>query len=125
MQAVGLSNHVLDNNVVNFAYGIAVFQHFPRLVCVEVNFYHVFVAYNKQAVAFDVLRDVVGNFAVVQVLVALVDKQLCVVAYRPVLLSGDSAFYVDVLFKLILRKISIPFYKEISNRILLVVRFDE
>lgn len=89
------------------------------------NFYHVFVAYNKQAVAFDVLRDVVGNFAVVQVLVALVDKQLCVIAYRPVLLSGDSAFYVDVLFKLILRKISIPFYKETSNRILLVVRFDE
>ena len=58
-------------------------------------------------------------------MIVCVYRLVCHSVSATVLLSGDSAFYVDVLFKIILRKISIPFYKEISNRILLVVRFDE
>ena len=56
LEAALLSVHILDDYVINLAERGAVFEHLPRLVCVEMNLYKLIVADGKQAVALEVIR---------------------------------------------------------------------
>ena len=47
LEAALLSVHILDDYVVNLAERGAVFEHLPRLVCVEMNLYKLIVADGK------------------------------------------------------------------------------
>ena len=56
-----LTLHVLNDDVVNLAQARAVFEYLPGLVGVKVELDQVLVPHRQQAVAGDVLRDIVVN----------------------------------------------------------------
>ena len=66
VQAVFLALHVVDDDVVNVAQARAVFEHLPGRVRVEVDLDEVLIADGQQAVARDILLDIVMNGVLVE-----------------------------------------------------------
>ena len=67
LQPAGLPVHVLDHDVVDLAQRRAVFQDLPGLVGVEMNLDQILVAHRQKAVAFEMLRDVVADLILVEI----------------------------------------------------------
>ena len=59
MKSGWLSDHVLDHDIVDLAYGIAVFKHLPGLVGMEMDLDEILVSGGDQAVALKMLGDVI------------------------------------------------------------------
>ena len=89
MQAVFLTLHVFDDDVVNVAQARAVFEHLPGRVRVEVDLDEVLVAHGEQTVARDVGEDVVVDRVLVEVVAF--DEQLGVKPESIVMNVGSAA----------------------------------
>lgn len=74
MQAVFLTLHVFDDDVVDVAETGAVFEHLPGRVRVEVDLDEILVAHGEQAVARDVGEDVVVDRVLIEAVT--LDEQL-------------------------------------------------
>ena len=71
MQAVFLTLHVFDDDIVDVAETGAVFEHLPGRVRVEVDLDEVLVAHGEQTVARDVGEDVVVDCVLVEVVASM------------------------------------------------------
>ena len=74
MQAVFLTLHVFNDDVVDVAETGAVFEHLPGRVRVEVDLDEILVAHGEQTVARDVGEDVVVDRVLIEVMA--LDEQL-------------------------------------------------
>jgi hypothetical protein len=74
----GLAVHILDNDIEDFAFGCAIFKHFPRGVGVVMEFDEFFIADYDKAVAGDFFHEIIVDFILIKV--GSFDKKLCVVS---------------------------------------------
>ena len=43
LQSIRLSYHIFNNNIVNLAYAVAIFQNLPRFICMKMYFNQIFI----------------------------------------------------------------------------------
>ena len=77
--AVCLPNHILHNDIVDFADSIAVFQNLPRLVGVEMDLDEILISSRNETVSLEMLCDIFCDLILIQILVSSVDEQLRIV----------------------------------------------
>ena len=64
IQAVCLTLHILNDNLLNVAEAVAIFQDFPRGVCVEVEFDKFVIADHQKTISFNVFRDIISDLLI-------------------------------------------------------------
>ena len=77
-QASALAVHILHNDIIDLAQAPAVFQDLPGLIGMEMDLDQILIAYCQQAVAFEMLGDIIKDLIFVQVLAF--DQQLCIIS---------------------------------------------
>ena len=73
-QPSGLSVHIFYYNVVNFTERSAVFQYFPRLVRVEMDFDQLLIAHGEKAVALEMFGKIFADRILIRELMDLIDE---------------------------------------------------
>ena len=67
LQPSGLSVHIFYYNVVNFTERSAVFQYFPRLVRVEMDFDQLLIAHSEKAVPLKVFGKIFTDLIFIEI----------------------------------------------------------
>ena len=57
--SICLADHIFDYDIKDFSDGIAIFQNFPRFICVEMNFHQVFISCCNEAVSLKMFCNVI------------------------------------------------------------------
>ena len=94
MKTIGLANHVLDNNIINLSQCIAILQHLPGFIGMEMNLNKILITGCNQTVSFKMLCDVIRNLILVKILIPAINKELSIITVCKLIILRINTMYI-------------------------------
>ena len=79
VQSCGLTDHILDYDIVDFPDTITVFQNLPRLICVKMYLDQIFVSCCDQTISFKMISYIICDLIFIKIFISTIDQKLRII----------------------------------------------